>query len=115
MAKLCKMVVADPETKNLTKEQKEAYITALEEHHERKVVGVWAHNLAAVQDIVATMDRIVKKVGLNLAGNQVNLYFSLKLDDLQVQTGIYGTLFVVCSHINNTIQSAMKGEAQLQG
>jgi hypothetical protein len=82
---------------------------ALEEHCERKVVGVWAHNLAAVQDIVAMTDRIVKEVGLNLAGNQVNLYFSLKLDDLQVRTSIYGTLFVIRGHINDTIQSMMHG------
>ncbi|KAG1888190.1 hypothetical protein F4604DRAFT_1570108 [Suillus subluteus] len=84
--------MTDPETKNLTKKQKEAYIVALEEHHERKVVSVRANNQAAVQDVVATMDRIVKE-----------------LDDLRVQTGVYGTLFVVCGHINDTIQSAMHG------
>ncbi|KAG1843317.1 hypothetical protein F4604DRAFT_1938263 [Suillus subluteus] len=71
MAKLCKMVMTDPETKNLTKKQKEAYIAALEEHHERKVDS--------------------------------------KRDDLQVCTGVYGTLFIIHSHINNTIQSAMHG------
>ncbi|KAG2125532.1 hypothetical protein BD769DRAFT_1668784 [Suillus cothurnatus] len=73
-------------------EMKEAYITALEEHRERKVVGVQAHNLAAVQDVVAMMDRIVKE-----------------LDDLQVRTSIYGTLFVIRGHINDIIQSAMHG------
>jgi hypothetical protein len=37
------------------------------------------------------------------------LNFSLKLDDLRVRTGFYGTLFVVHGHINNTIQSTMHG------
>ncbi|KAG1730790.1 hypothetical protein EDD22DRAFT_960669 [Suillus occidentalis] len=71
MAELHEMVVTDPNTKNLTQEQKAAYITALEEH-------------------LSTMDRIVKE-----------------LDDLCVWTGVYGTLFVICGHINNTIQSTM--------
>ncbi|KAG2364138.1 hypothetical protein BDR07DRAFT_1375315 [Suillus spraguei] len=85
MAELHKMVVTDPNTKNLTREQKEAYIAALEEHHKRKVVGVQAYNLAAARDVVAMMDRIIK------------------------ETGVYGTLFVVHGHINDTIQSAMHG------
>ncbi|KAG1852681.1 hypothetical protein F4604DRAFT_1591923, partial [Suillus subluteus] len=92
MAELREMVVTDPDTKNLTREQKEAYIAALEEHRKRKVVGVRAHNLAAARDVVATTDRIVKE-----------------LDDLRVRTGVYGTLFVVHGHINDTIQSAMHG------
>ncbi|KAG1864919.1 hypothetical protein DFJ58DRAFT_724474 [Suillus subalutaceus] len=71
------MVMTDPETKNLTKKQKEAYIAALEEH--------------------PTTDRIVKE-----------------LDDLQVRTGVYGTLFVVRGHINNTIQSAMHSMNNLE-
>jgi hypothetical protein len=41
------MVITDPETKNLTREQKESYIAALEEHCERKLVGVRANNQAA--------------------------------------------------------------------
>ncbi|KAG2738623.1 hypothetical protein P692DRAFT_20758224 [Suillus brevipes Sb2] len=90
MAELREMVVTDPNTKNLTQERREAYITALEEHRERKVVGVWAHNLAAARDVVSTTDRIVKE-----------------LDDLRVRTGVYGTLFIVRGHINDTIQSTM--------
>lgn len=74
MAELHEMVITDPETKNLTREQKEAYIVALEEHRERKGVSVWANNQAAVQDVVATMDRIVKEVSLNLNENQLNSY-----------------------------------------
>ncbi|KAG1752352.1 uncharacterized protein EDB91DRAFT_1044414 [Suillus paluster] len=92
LAELREMVAADPETKGLTRQEKEDYIAALEEHRQKKVVSVRANNLAAAQDVVATMDRIVKE-----------------LDDLQVRTGVYGTLFVVCGHINDTIQSAMHG------
>ncbi|KAG1834282.1 hypothetical protein DFJ58DRAFT_869095 [Suillus subalutaceus] len=62
MAELREMVVTDPNTENLTREQKEAYIAALEEHRERKVAGVRAHNLAAARDVVATTDRIVKEM-----------------------------------------------------
>ncbi|KAG1790130.1 uncharacterized protein HD556DRAFT_1446482 [Suillus plorans] len=92
MAELREMVITDPETKDLTREQKEAYIAALEEHRERKGVSVWANNQAAARDVVATTDRIVKE-----------------LDDLRVRTGVYGTLFVVRGHINDTIQSTMHG------
>ncbi|KAG2049247.1 hypothetical protein BDR06DRAFT_866438, partial [Suillus hirtellus] len=90
MAELHEMVITDPETKHLMMEQKEAYIAALEKHCERKGVSVQANNQAAARDVVATMDRIVKE-----------------LDDLQVQIGVYGTLFVVRGHINDTIQSMM--------
>ncbi|KAG1797353.1 uncharacterized protein HD556DRAFT_1233386 [Suillus plorans] len=92
MAELREMVITDPETKDLTREQKEAYIAALEEHRERKGVSVRANNQAAARDVVATTDRIVKE-----------------LDDLRVRTGVYGTLFVVRGHINDTIQSTMHG------
>ncbi|KAG2136211.1 hypothetical protein BD769DRAFT_1336019, partial [Suillus cothurnatus] len=74
----------------LTREQKESYIAALEEHRERKLVGVWVNNQAAARDVVAMTDRIIKE-----------------LDDLHVWTGVYGTLFVIRGHINDTIQSAM--------
>ncbi|KAG1726726.1 uncharacterized protein EDB91DRAFT_1061490 [Suillus paluster] len=69
-----------------------AYIKALNEHRDQKGLSVRANNLAAARDVVATTDRIVKE-----------------LDDLRVWTGVYGTLFVVRSHINNTIQSTMHG------
>jgi hypothetical protein len=75
MAELREMVITDPETKNLTREQKESYIAALEEHRERKLVGVRANNQAAARDVVATTDRIVKEVSLNLDGNQLNSSF----------------------------------------
>ncbi|KAG2109481.1 hypothetical protein DEU56DRAFT_750013, partial [Suillus clintonianus] len=92
LAELRQMVASDPETKALTREEKERYIAALEEHREKKVISVRANNLAAARDVVATTDRIVKE-----------------LDDLRVRTGVYGTLFVVRSHINDSIQSAMHG------
>ncbi|KAG1728935.1 hypothetical protein EDB19DRAFT_1939609 [Suillus lakei] len=92
LAELREMVAADPETKGLTRQEKEGYIAALEEHRQKKVVSVRANNLAAARDVVATTDRIMKE-----------------LDDLRVRTGVYGTLFVVRGHINDTIQSAMHG------
>ncbi|KAG2124202.1 hypothetical protein DEU56DRAFT_744825 [Suillus clintonianus] len=92
LAELRQMVASDPETKALTREEKERYIAALEEHREKKVISVRANNLAAARDVVATTDRIVKE-----------------LDDLRVRTGVYGTLFVVRGHINDSIQSAMHG------
>jgi hypothetical protein len=75
MAELREMVVTDPNTKNLTQERREAYIAALEEHRERKVVGVRAHNLAAARDVVSTTDRIVKEVSSSLDVNQLNSPF----------------------------------------
>jgi hypothetical protein len=42
--------------------------------------------------------------------NELNSYFTLsKLDNLQVRTGVYATLFVVRGHINDTVQSVMHG------
>ncbi|KAG0696204.1 hypothetical protein DFH29DRAFT_1004751 [Suillus ampliporus] len=79
LAELREMVANDPQTKNLTKEEK-------------KGLSVRANNSAAARDVVATTDRIVKE-----------------LDDLRVHTGIYTTLFIVRGHINDTIQSAMHG------
>ncbi|KAG1794347.1 uncharacterized protein HD556DRAFT_1236853 [Suillus plorans] len=92
LAELRKMVASDPKMKDLTREQEAAYISALDEHREKKSVGVRLNNIAAARDVVATTDRIVKE-----------------LDDLRVRTGVYATLFVVRGHINDTVQSAMHG------
>ncbi|KAG1899792.1 uncharacterized protein F5891DRAFT_1128793 [Suillus fuscotomentosus] len=92
LAELREMVASDPKMKDLTREQEAAYISALDEHREKKSVGVRSNNIAAARDVVATTDRIVKE-----------------LDDLRVRTGVYATLFVVRGHINDTVQSAMHG------
>ncbi|KAG1856397.1 hypothetical protein DFJ58DRAFT_727236 [Suillus subalutaceus] len=92
LPELREMVASDPKTKHLTSEEKVTYISALDEHRAKKVVGVRLNNLAAACDVVATTDRIVKE-----------------LDSLQVRSGIYATLFVVRGHINDTVQSAMHG------
>ncbi|KAG1837872.1 hypothetical protein C8R48DRAFT_622607, partial [Suillus tomentosus] len=73
-------------------DEEAAYISALDEHREKKSAGVRSNNIAAAHDVVATTDRIVKE-----------------LDDLRVWTGVYATLFVVRGHINDTVQSAMHG------
>ncbi|KAG1900423.1 uncharacterized protein F5891DRAFT_1227064 [Suillus fuscotomentosus] len=92
LAELREMVASDPKMKDLTREQEAAYISALDEHREKKSVGVRSNNIAAARDVVATTDRIVKE-----------------LDDLRVRTGVYATLFVIRGHINDTVQSAMHG------
>lgn len=110
MAELREMVANDPRTKTLSREEAAAYIEALNEHRDQKGLSVRANNLAAARDVVATTDRIVKEVCSILNRNQLNsicLFF--KLDDLRVRTGVYGTLFVVRGHINDTIQSTMHG------
>ncbi|KAG2033416.1 hypothetical protein BDR03DRAFT_872171, partial [Suillus americanus] len=92
LPELCKMVASDPKMKHLTSKEKVAYISALDEHCAKKLVGIWSNNLAAACDVVATTDRIVKE-----------------LDDLRVWSGIYATLFVVLGHIHNMVQSVMHG------
>ncbi|KAG2038239.1 hypothetical protein BDR03DRAFT_1045188 [Suillus americanus] len=78
--------------KSLTREEKAAYIQALNEHRDQKGLSIRTNNSAAARDVVAMTERLVKE-----------------LDDLHVRTGVYGTLFVVCGHINDTIQSTMHG------
>ncbi|KAG2127889.1 uncharacterized protein EDB93DRAFT_1256852 [Suillus bovinus] len=93
LAELHEMVTHDSQMKELTEEEKAAYIeAALNEHHAKKALGFHANNSVAAQDVLATTERIVKE-----------------LDDLHVRTSIYATLFVVCGHINDTIQSTMHG------
>ncbi|KAG1784872.1 uncharacterized protein HD556DRAFT_1250718 [Suillus plorans] len=92
LAELREMVTNDPQMNKLTKEEKASYIEALNEHRDKKALGVRANNSAAARDVVATTERLMKE-----------------LDDLRVRTGIYATLFVVRGHINGTIQSTMHG------
>lgn len=70
LAELREMVASDPKMKDLTREQEAAYISALDEHHEKKSACVRSNNIAAARDVVATTDRIVKEVSLPEPGLQ---------------------------------------------
>jgi hypothetical protein len=50
--------------KNLTGEEKAAYIEALNEHRDHKGLSVRVNNSAAARDVVATTERLVKEVRL---------------------------------------------------
>jgi hypothetical protein len=56
------MVKNDPQMKQLTKDEKAAYIAALTEHREQKTTNVRANDLAAARDVLLTTDRVVKEV-----------------------------------------------------
>ncbi|KAG1723865.1 hypothetical protein EDB19DRAFT_1611071, partial [Suillus lakei] len=86
------LVTNDPQMKKLTKDKKAAYIAALTEHHEQKVTHVQGNNLATARDVLLMAERVVKE-----------------LNDLCVRTGTYTTLFVICGHVNDMIQSTMHG------
>jgi len=66
LAELRAMVANDSQMKNLRPEEKMAYIAALNEHREQKVVSVRANNSAAARDVLVTTERIVKEVSILL-------------------------------------------------
>ncbi|KAI5984924.1 hypothetical protein EDC04DRAFT_2590671, partial [Pisolithus marmoratus] len=82
------MVKEDEQLQNLTQEEMDQYITALNEHHDMKVHGIRANNVAAARDVLATTNKITKE-----------------LHGLHNHTGIYATLLVMWGHINDSIQS----------
>ncbi|KAG1860366.1 hypothetical protein F4604DRAFT_1684382 [Suillus subluteus] len=87
-------------------DEKAAYITVLTEHRDQKTTNVRANNLAAARDVLLTTDRVVKEFSTDL----VAVFLVIpKLDDLRVRTSTYATVFVVCGHVNDTIQSSMHG------
>ncbi|KAG2140353.1 hypothetical protein BD769DRAFT_1662908 [Suillus cothurnatus] len=92
LGELREMVAEDPQMKNLTRDEKTTYVSALREHHEQKVSSVRANNIAAARDVLVTTERVIKE-----------------LNDLRVRTGTYATVYVVRGHINDTIQSTMHG------
>ncbi|KAG2063672.1 hypothetical protein BDR04DRAFT_1111264 [Suillus decipiens] len=92
LGELREMVAEDPQMKNLTRDEKTTYVSALREHREQKVSSVRANNIAAARDVLVTTERVIKE-----------------LDDLRVRTGTYATVYVVRGHINDTIQSTMHG------
>ncbi|KAG2064189.1 hypothetical protein BDR04DRAFT_1235238 [Suillus decipiens] len=92
LGELHEMVAEDPQMKNLTRDEKTTYVSALREHREQKVSSVRANNIAAARDVLVTTERVIKE-----------------LDDLRVRTGTYATVYVVRGHINDTIQSTMHG------
>ncbi|KAG2342394.1 hypothetical protein BDR05DRAFT_886616 [Suillus weaverae] len=92
LVELREMVTNDPQMKRLTEDEKVAYIAALTEHCDQKVTSVGGNKLAAARDVLLTAERVIKE-----------------LNDLHVCTGTYATLFIVCGHVNDTIQSTMHG------
>ncbi|KAG2354601.1 hypothetical protein BDR07DRAFT_1305442 [Suillus spraguei] len=92
LGELREMVAEDPQMKNLMRDEKTTYVSALREHREQKVSSVRANNIAAARDVLVTTERVIKE-----------------LNDLRVRTGTYATVYVVRGHINDTIQSTMHG------
>lgn len=62
LAELHEMVTNDPQMNKLMEEEKAAYIEALNEHHNKKALGVRVNNSTAAQDVVATTERLMKEV-----------------------------------------------------
>ena len=56
------MVKEDERLQNLTQEEVDAHIAALNEHRNNKVNGVRANNIAASRDVLAITDKISKEV-----------------------------------------------------
>lgn len=88
LTEIQKMVKDDERLQNLTQEELEQHITALNERRDTKIHGVRANNVAAARDVLATTDKIAKE-----------------LTSLRDRTGIYATLLVTRGHINDSIQS----------
>ncbi|KAG2117686.1 hypothetical protein BD769DRAFT_1362639 [Suillus cothurnatus] len=92
LGELREMVTKDPQMKNLTRDEKTTYVSALREHREQKVSKGHQGGELFVHHLYST-----------------GLIFTSKLDDLCVRTGTYATVYVVQGHINDTIQSTMHG------
>ncbi|KIO04544.1 hypothetical protein M404DRAFT_142713, partial [Pisolithus tinctorius Marx 270] len=82
------LVKVDLEVHLLSQSEEELLIEKLQEYHKLKVHGTHMNNTAMAHDVNYTVDRITKE-----------------LENLHDQTGIYATLFVMHSHVNDTIQS----------
>jgi hypothetical protein len=59
------MVTKDPQMKNLTRDEKTTYVSALREHGEQKVSSVRANNIAAARDVLVTTERVIKEVSFS--------------------------------------------------
>ena len=62
LGELKEMALTDPDVQNMTKEDEEELIEALEEHREAKKRNAQPNNKSAVRDIIATMDRVADEV-----------------------------------------------------
>jgi hypothetical protein len=51
--------------KNLTRDEKTTYVSALREHREQKVSSVRANNIAAARDVLVTTERVIKEVSFS--------------------------------------------------
>ncbi|KAI6148042.1 hypothetical protein BKA82DRAFT_3979074, partial [Pisolithus tinctorius] len=88
MARLQELVKVDLEAHPLSQSEEELLIEKLQEYHELKMRGTHMNNTATARDVNYMVDRITKE-----------------LENLRDRTGIYATLFVMCGHVNDTIQS----------
>ncbi|KAI6105163.1 hypothetical protein EDD16DRAFT_1486163 [Pisolithus croceorrhizus] len=84
---LAKDVKMQPQ--NLTEERKEYYIQELVKQHDLMAHGVHANNLAAGEDVFSVMHQIINE-----------------LENLCDNTGIYMSLFITHSHINDSTQAS---------
>ena len=56
------MVKEDERLQNLTQEEVDAHVAALNEHRDAKIHGVRANNIAASRDVLAITDKVSKEV-----------------------------------------------------
>ena len=62
MKEIQQMVKEDERLQNLTQEEVDAHIAALNEHRDTKIHGVRANNIAASRDVLAITDKVSKEV-----------------------------------------------------
>ncbi|KAI5986550.1 hypothetical protein EDC04DRAFT_2615049 [Pisolithus marmoratus] len=65
------MVKEDKKLQNLTQEEMDHYISALNEHHDMKIHGMQANNVVAAQDVLMTTDKITKEFWEDIFGHQI--------------------------------------------
>ncbi|KAI6145995.1 hypothetical protein BKA82DRAFT_78213, partial [Pisolithus tinctorius] len=82
------LVKVNLEVHLLSQSEEKLLIKKLQEYCKLKMHGTNMNNTATACDVNYMVDRITKE-----------------LENLHDQTGIYATLFVMCGHVNDTIQS----------
>ena len=94
------MVLEDPKMQNLTTEEKKGYLSSLAQACDVKQHGVHANNATAACDVLATMDRISRKVGHSL------LIYVLSLDICAARLPINEQEYIQCS-LSHQVTSMM--------
>ena len=104
------MINEDDSMKNLTDEQKQKYITDLQQSKASHSTSVQASNTAAARDVHATLNRIfheVRILSVKFTSKRLNSLHQLKA--LAVRTGIYACVFASCGHVYDTYPAAWFG------